>query len=210
MINHSKTIDFFIGLPGSGKTYAAQNLIKILKNENTNIINNENTNIINENIHHVQCNTILNNIFEDNIKQLENPTLQHLVPSILFVDDLYIALQENKFNWQQLFLTDINLEPDHIVITDFLACDPKQQNFIYQQLKDIFPEHKQHWVFFDNNIEQCLKNIKQRNNGKAVHVTLAQMNKIYGIDPDLINKVDSLQQLPVYSPDFSNTSKFRY
>lgn len=207
MINNSKNIYFFIGLPGSGKTYTAKSLIDCLEN---NLKNN-----------------VKNNLSENSHSSSYSP--------IMFVDDLYIQLKEHQFDWHKVFkknlgadlkiynrdndinnhANNINIknfkdpnfkDPYYIVITDFLACDPKQQLFIYQKLKELFPQHKQNWYFFENDKEKCLNNIQHRNNGKHVHITLSQMHKVYGIDPQLYHFLDSLSQIPVFSPSINHNN----
>ena len=180
MIDSSKTIDFFIGLPGSGKTYAAKSLLHCLENN------------------------VKNSLGKDK-QGIDNQFITY--SPIIFIDDLYIQLKENNFNWQHVFGINLTIEPNNIVITDFLACDPKQQLFIYQKLKELFPQHKQNWYFFENDIEQCLKNVQARNNGKDVHITISQMNKIYSIHSSLYDMLDSLCEIPVFCPDIKNHYK---
>ena len=155
-------IHFFIGLPGSGKTYAAKNLSK------------------------------------EFLKQYPN--------EVLYIDDLYIELKKNNFNWSVIFSSNQNYK--FVIITDFLACDPKQQLFLYNKLDELYPQCKQEWTFFENNPQQCSKNIQLRNNGLKVDLTLQQMTKIYQVSSDIKKLLHSVIILPVYqSPKVKKSLK---
>lgn len=115
--------------------------------------------------------------------------------TVLFVDDLFVKLRDNQFDWNKVFTTS---QLDNIIITDFLACQPSQQKILFQKLQDIFPQAEQHWIFFNNEIEQCRNNIQQRNNGLNVDITLANMSREYKITSFIQENATSICSQPVY------------
>lgn len=113
----------------------------------------------------------------------------------LLIDDLFIQLRDNNFNWQKVF----NLSSEyntiskndtyklsHYIITDFLPCTQEQQLFLFNKLSSLLPEHNQIWNFFENDYQQCFNNISQRKENNNVFVTLELMHKQYQISDFII------------------------
>lgn len=117
--------------------------------------------------------------------------------SCLYIDDLYMQLKDHKFNWEALFP---HKDYQCVLITDFLACNPKQQMFLFNQLQSLFPQSEQHWNFFNNEPQQCVQNIAQRNNGLDVSITLSQMTKIYAISTEITEHASTVDTIAVYNP----------
>lgn len=98
--------------------------------------------------------------------------------TILF-DDLGIASSIADF--KQVLMTDKNL-----VVTDVNLCEASTREKATKLIKSISPDREIEWIFFENNIEKCRKNVIHRDDGRNVEGTLRRFSKTYTIPEDVI------------------------
>ena len=80
-------------------------------------------------------------------------------------------------------------EHERIVICDPLLCAALYED----RLRALYPGHDIEYIFFENNVQKCLKNIQFRNDDRHVHITLMNMAKQYTIP-------DGVVPLEIWSP----------
>ena len=69
-----------------------------------------------------------------------------------------------------------------IIITDVNFCDSKIRVKAEEKLKSL---GRVEWIFFENNIDKCRKNIEYRDDGRLVEGTLDRFGKIYVVPPNV-------------------------
>jgi len=55
-----------------------------------------------------------------------------------------------------------------IIVTDPTLCFEESRNSAAKKLKEFNPDLKLDWIYFENDPEQCLLNVKSRNDGRNV------------------------------------------
>jgi hypothetical protein len=86
-------------------------------------------------------------------------------------------------------------EPE-IVVSDVFLCRKYDREFATRWLKEVAPDYELKWVFFENNPEKCLANMKcrmQSGDVRQVATMITQLSKQYeipeGVEPKLIWEV---------------------
>ena len=78
-----------------------------------------------------------------------------------------------------------------VVVCDPALCMSKTR--AKSILGVMYPEHEIEWIFFENDLEQCKKNVAYRNDGRKVNITLEHLSKNYVIPEGVV-------PLPVWRP----------
>lgn len=79
-------------------------------------------------------------------------------------------------------ISEIPVDVDkNILIADCHLCRKEVLNSFKQVINKILPKHSIELVFFENNPNQCLKNVEYRNDGRKVEATIIQYSKKYEI-----------------------------
>lgn len=68
-----------------------------------------------------------------------------------------------------------------LIIADCHLCREKTRESLNKILQIRYPKAEINYVFFENNPEQCLKNVKFRNDGRFVEPTIKNYSKEYSI-----------------------------
>ena len=81
----------------------------------------------------------------------------------------------------------INKQAPQIIITDPHLCRREAQLFAKKFFSDYTMQYMVEWIFFENNVEACLKNIKRRTKkGDARNVSgMLHVSKTYFIPDDI-------------------------
>lgn len=98
--------------------------------------------------------------------------------NIPFIDDISMPGQ------LALFEDNLKLGKDVIVADVFLCLEAerlKAVNFVHKFMQKLNIEFTIEWIYFENNIEKCLKNVKHRADGRAVEGLIRHLTKEYKI-----------------------------
>jgi len=68
---------------------------------------------------------------------------------------------------------------DFIYITDPHFCIPEIKNSAERKLSSLADNINLEWIYFENDVEKCLSNIKFRNDKRNVRPTIDIYSKIY-------------------------------
>ncbi len=98
-------------------------------------------------------------------------------------------LINNEFNDPSYTIVDDPMKPDdipstfekHLVIADCRLCRPKILESFYSMVEKKFGDVKVNKIYFENNPQQCLKNVEYRNDGRLVEPTIRHMTSVYNI-----------------------------
>lgn len=98
-------------------------------------------------------------------------------------------LINKEFNSSEFTVIDDPMKPDdiplsfdnHLVIADCRLCRSNVLDSFYPFAKKRFGDVKINTIYFENNPEQCLKNVIYRNDGRVVEPTIRHMTKTYNI-----------------------------
>lgn len=82
-------------------------------------------------------------------------------------------------------------EKDEVIVTDPHLIDPKARDAAEQFLKANIKNIEIIWIFFDNDPEQCIKNVQKRNDGRKVLEFIKESTKRYKIP-------EGIHTFPVY------------
>jgi predicted kinase len=74
----------------------------------------------------------------------------------------------------------------NLIIADCHLCKPKSREALNNILDIRYPKAEIEYIFFENNPDQCLKNVKHRNDGRYVEPTIKNYSKVYTIPEDAI------------------------
>ena len=94
--------------------------------------------------------------------------------NIPFIDDISIPGQLDLFEY------NLKLGKDVIIADVFFCLEAerlKAVNFIHKLIQNVEIE----WIYFENDPEKCLKNVKQRADGRAVEGLIRHLTKEYKI-----------------------------
>lgn len=72
------------------------------------------------------------------------------------------------------------LEGD-MIIADCHLCREKTRETLNNIIAEMYPDASTHYVFFENNPKQCLKNVAYRNDGRVVEPTINNYSRVYNI-----------------------------
>lgn len=75
---------------------------------------------------------------------------------------------------------------DIILIPDVKLCHKKIRDVATELFNLHLPEHKQSWLFFENNKEKALYNVQYRNDGRKVD---SYLNRLSMYDYDIPNDI---------------------
>jgi len=104
-----------------------------------------------------------------------------LVEDGVYIDD--ICLHPNLDILKQA----IKDNKKQIIITDPFLCRERERVAAAKQLVRLAPDYVVKWIFFENNPEKCLNNIKNRVGEKAkVKELIKQLSKEYIIPEGII------------------------
>jgi len=78
-----------------------------------------------------------------------------------------------------------------LIIADCHLCREKTRESLHKILQIRYQKAEINYVFFENNPEQCLQNVKFRNDGRFVEPTIKNYSKEYNIP-------DNATVLPVF------------
>ncbi len=78
-------------------------------------------------------------------------------------------------------MTDQNL-----VVTDVNLCEASTREKATKLIKSLSPDRKVEWIFFENNLEKCRKNVEHRNDGRNVEGSLKRFSKTYTIPEGIV------------------------
>lgn len=102
-----------------------------------------------------------------------------------FIDDISIG-----DGFERLYSYVLDKTP-HIIISDVFFCRAKTREVVEAFFKR--HKYKAEWIFFENNVEKCLKNVHKRNDGRKVEGLINQLSKEYAIpDGTKIRKIHGL------------------
>lgn len=107
-------------------------------------------------------------------------------PNAIFFDDIGRKDTKSKND----LLHAINNKEPIIIVSDphlcFVNVRKKSIIFLDQHAKD----YEIKWIFFENDAEKCLKNVKYRNDGRKVEHMIQMLEKNYvipeGVEPIII------------------------
>jgi hypothetical protein len=102
--------------------------------------------------------------------------------NIPFIDDISMPGQLD------LFEDNLKLGKDIIVADVFLCLEIerlKATNYVHKFMQKLNMEFTIEWIYFENNIEKCLKNVKNRADGRAVEGLIRHLTKEYKIPENI-------------------------
>jgi len=99
-------------------------------------------------------------------------------PNTILFDDLGVACSIADF--KQALMTEKNL-----VVTDVNLCEASTREKATKLIKSISPNREIEWIYFENNLEKCRKNVEYRNDGRNVEGTLRRFSKTYTIPEEI-------------------------
>lgn len=87
----------------------------------------------------------------------------------------------------EIFIAKVQAEsPTHIVIADPCLCEARNRKAALDKLVARLGVTAVNWIFFENNPNQCMKNVHHRNDGRAVYGYIRQLTKVYVIPEGVI------------------------
>ena len=101
----------------------------------------------------------------------------------LFIDDVSLCGLGS-------FWYAIEQDVNKIAIADVFLCrkkDIKKCRSLFSILTKCGYELE--WVFFENNVEKCLKNVEKRNDGRIVEGLVRQLSKEYVIPENITERI---------------------
>lgn len=105
----------------------------------------------------------------------------------IFIDDIGVLTQDAKS-----YLLNIDKEIDYIIISDVYFCKEKVLQAAKNLIIEIFPNVEVEILYFENNPEKCLYNVKERGkNGdnRKVEGLIKLLSKEYNVSTEKIIKI---------------------
>jgi hypothetical protein len=111
-------------------------------------------------------------------------------------------LLEKEFSDQKYTVVDDPMQssdipsdfPEHLVIADCRLCRDSIMTAFHNFIEKKFGDVQINKIYFENNPEQCLRNVAYRNDGRLVHATIEHMSKTYHVP-------DDARVIPVFDTD---------
>lgn len=98
-----------------------------------------------------------------------------------FVDDISHIKQLPSTFWNKIAISDVNF------------CDPEIEKKAYDILKKRYRDYRIDRVYFRNDVETCLHNIKFRDDGRNVIGTVDRFKDVYKVpDQDVYDNVEGI------------------
>lgn len=105
----------------------------------------------------------------------------------IFIDDIGVLTQDAKS-----YLLNIDKEIDYIIISDVYFCKEKVLQAAKNLIIEIFPNVEVEILYFENNPEKCLYNVKERGkNGdnRKVEGLIKLLSKEYNVSTEKVIKI---------------------
>lgn len=100
---------------------------------------------------------------------------------VVIVDDI-TSLSQLPDEFQHLIITDVN----------FIFEDTREKAAAYLTTRYQLPIE---WIFFENDPEKCISNVRYRNDGRQVEAFIRRFSPLYGI-----SKVLDVRNIWTYQP----------
>lgn len=86
-----------------------------------------------------------------------------------------------------------------IIITDPWLIIGENRQSAELKIKEVYPDCKIEWIFFENNPKQCCKNLLDRNDGRKIsYDSIFWMSKIYDVP-------ENTNLMPVFNKEKNDT-----
>jgi len=108
--------------------------------------------------------------------------------AIGYFDDLSVADKSVFERFKKLLFQ----KQGTIIVNDVYLCEPKHRESALNLIKEVNP--KIQWIYFENNLEKCRRNVEFRNDGRDVEGSLLRFSKSYVIP-------ENVEPLLIWQPD---------